>query len=157
MISYDKTQIGWKGIIILTIILAFLIFSYFFQWGTNPLPFPVLIFFLIVFFIVMLTFYKLRIRIDNQGIHVIFGIGLIHIRIQPDWIKKIDIVKNPWYHGRGIRIDFKGISYNLQGAQILEIRYYLGRAEKIVRISSNDCSNLKSALERRYPQSHIIP
>jgi len=89
----------------------------------------------------------LRVSINEDTIHIIYGVGLIHIRIKPQEIKSIEIVTNPWYYGLGIKIIPKGMLYNIQGKHAIEMTYSNEKGkEKIVRIGSAKPHLLKEAI-----------
>lgn len=147
--TYDHSQTGWLIInmflpIILVVVLAFIN-----QWGTHPIPLYGLVILLAVFLLVLSLFYKQRVQVDDSGIHVIYGAGLIHIRIKPERVEAARIVRSPWYYGLGIRFTPRGMLYSIQGLDAVELEYVQG-TRKQVRIGSDDCRNLKRAIETRY-------
>lgn len=117
--------------------------------GNNPLTLNVYIIFTSIFVLVLLIFYRLKIRVDNSGIHIIYGIGLIHIKIKPEKINHVRVVATPWYYGLGIRVTDKGMLYNIQGTNAIEISYTKGNI-KTVQIGSNDALILKQFIDKIY-------
>lgn len=151
--KYEKIQIGWLMIIILSLLIINLTISYLMKIGDNPLPFTAFIPIIAIFILVLLVFYSLKIRVDNSGIHIIYGIGLVHIKINPEKINQVRIVKTPWYYGWGIRFTGKGMLYNIQGQDAIEISYSKGK-NKTVLIGSNDAIALKDFIEKKYNVTH---
>lgn len=147
--KYEKVQTGWFMIIIFSFIIVCLTISYLLKIGDNPLPTMAFIPMILLFVIFFLIFYRLKIRVDDSGIHIIYGIGLIHIKINPGEIIQIKIVKTPWLYGLGIRITEKGMLYNIQGGDAVEISYFNGKS-KTVLIGSNDAIALKDFIEKKY-------
>lgn len=134
--KYEKTQIGWLMILIFSLIIIQLTLAYCYQLGDNPLPLGAFIALSLLFILLLLVFYRLKIRVDSSGIHVIYGIGLIHININPQEIYQVSAVKTPWFYGLGIRFTGKGMLYNIQGFHAVEI-YYLDGKKKTVLIGSS--------------------
>ena len=147
--TYDHTQKSWLITNLLLLFILLMVLTYVNQWGTNPIPFWGLIVLLAVFLFVLSIFYQQRVRVDDSGIHIIYGIGLIHFRIIPERVEQVRIVRNPWYYGMGIRITPRGMLYSIQGLDAVEVVYVKGTTKQ-VRIGSNDCLNLKRAIETRY-------
>lgn len=123
--------------------------SYALQLGNNPLDLQGYILLGTLFVVISLMFFRLKIVVDDECIHVIYGIGLIHIRIRPEKIKKVEIIKTSWYNGLGIRFTNKGMLYNIQGSSAVRIYYFEGE-EKIVSIGSADAMGLKDFIEKKY-------
>ena len=110
---------------------------------------------MLVFILVLLTFYKLTIRVDHLGIHILYGIGLVHIKISPERINWVKVIKTPWYYGYGIRLTEKGMLYNIQGKTAVEISYFK-KTNKTVQIGSNDASGLKHFIEEYMIHSNTL-
>jgi hypothetical protein len=147
--KYEKAQTGWFIIVLFSTVIAILTICYLMNIGSRPLPLDVYIILATIFILLLLVFYRLKIRVDNSAIHIIYGIGLVHIRINPEKINQVTIVKTPWYSGLGIRITEKGMLYNIQGQNAVEISYLKGEV-KTVQIGSNDALALKQFIENTY-------
>ncbi len=148
--DYDKTQYGTLMNVLFGVMLLFLTYLYMYQIGNDPVPFYVFLLISASLLAVSAMFYKLRIRVDQLGIHIIYGIGLIHIKINPEIIESVEIVRNPWYYGLGIRVTRKGMLYNINGADAIELKYIQKGKSKTVRIGSNDCASLQQTLKFVY-------
>nr|WP_298998901.1 hypothetical protein [uncultured Allomuricauda sp.] len=100
---YRKSQIGWVilGIIVLTIILLFILFET--QWGDNPLTMVPFVIISILLLIILLLFYKLTIEVGGSYLNVIYGIGLIKIKLNIDDLLGTKVIRTAWYYGLGIR------------------------------------------------------
>ena len=151
--KYESTQTGWFFIILMVAIVAIITFSYYLQLGNNPLPENVFRLLLFVFILILINFYKLKIRVDDTGINILYGIGLIHIKIQPDSIESVQTVKTPWLYGFGIRFTFNGMLYNIQGRDAVRIYYFQDGKSKKATIGSEEPDQLKAFLERKYKVS----
>lgn len=148
--KYDKSQIGWFLIVVLVLINISISISYFFQIGDKPLTENVYYVLFSLFVLLLLIFYKLRVKVDEKGIDIIYGVGLIKIGLRPDEVISVKKVKNSWIHGYGIRIISGGILYNIQGIDAVEINYVQKSKNKKVRIGSADVDNLLLAIKSRY-------
>ncbi len=148
--KYQSTQIGWLMIIVFSLAIAHTTLSYLLEFGDNPLPFSVYAILLLVFIAVLLVFYKLKIVVDELKINVIYGVGLVHFKIKPEAIHSIKVVKVPWMYGLGIRYTSKGMLYNIQGRNAVEISYWDGK-EKTVLIGCKDPLELKGFIEKVFP------
>jgi hypothetical protein len=95
-----------------------------------------------------LLFYKLRIKIDGGGIHLIYGTGLIRKTIRPDRIDQLTVLKTPWYCGLGIRITPKGILYNIHSLRAVKIDYVKRGRQKTVMIGTPEPEDLREFLRR---------
>lgn len=149
--KYEKTQTGWLMIVIFSLIIIQLTLAYLYQLGDKPLPLGVFIALALLFIVLLLCFYQLKIRVDQYGIHVIYGIGLIHIKINPQKIYNVSVIKTPWYYGLGIRFTGKGMLYNIQGLNAIEISYLDGK-QKTALVGSNEPELLKAFIEKEYEQ-----
>ena len=147
--KYEKAQIGWLMIVLFSIVSINLTICYLMKIGNRPLPLDVYIILMSIIVLVLLVFYRLKIRVDNLGIHIIYGIGLVYININPEKINHVRVVKTPWYSGLGIRVTGKGMLYNIQGSHAIEISYVKGNI-KTVQIGSNDALGLKQFIEKTY-------
>lgn len=147
--KYEKVQTGWIIIVLFSVVILSLTICYLMKIGNHPLPGGVYIILTAIFVLVLLLFYRLKITVDNSGIHVIYGIGLVNIKINPEKINQVTIVKTPWYTGLGIRITDRGMLYNIQGQYAVEISYVKGKV-KTVQVGSNDALALKQFIEKKY-------
>ncbi len=148
--KYEETQYGWLVNIIFLFIIIFILFSYLEQWGTNPIPkIPFLIMEGLFVFIFSL-FYKMTIKIEENIVRIIYGIGLIRIKIKPERMLNVEVFKAPWYWGIGIRMTPKGWLYSLNGFKTVLIKYRTKGKEKTTLIGTPDPEKLKTALDRHF-------
>ncbi|WP_353134131.1 hypothetical protein [Pseudopedobacter sp.] len=148
--KYESNQTGWLFIILISATVIVITFSYYLQLGDNPLSMNSLRLALFVFILILINFYKLKIRVDDTGINILYGIGLIHIKIQPDAMVSVQTVKTSWLSGFGIRITFNGMLYNIQGRDAVRINYFQDGKSKTLTIGSKEPDKLKVFLERKY-------
>lgn len=148
--QYEKTQIGWIMIYVFGILLALLISSRMIFWETTKLPDSFLIVAVAILVLFLLMFYQLKIKIDETAIHVIFGIGLIKIRIRPQEISNLESLKVPWWYGWGIRLTPKGWLYNVHGNKAVYFNYTSAGKAKRVLLGTEDSENLIKALHENF-------
>jgi hypothetical protein len=144
MKTYSKFQMGWILVLILS---PFIIFSYWVyktQWGNNPISLNGFILQEIIFGVILLLFYGMKVTVSDTIIRITYGIGLISIKIKTNRIKSTEIVRNPWYYGLGIRFTPTGMLYNIHGRNAVELK--LNDSGRTIRIGSADCENLKMAI-----------
>lgn len=121
---YRHAQTGWITIGVLLSVSVFLAFmlSIDFNWIGVAV--------LVALFICLLLFYKLTVVVDDECIHVRFGIGPIGKRFLLKDIDSCKVVKNPWYCGWGIRWVGCWV-YNISGFDAVELRMKNGRRYRI--------------------------
>lgn len=148
--DYKETQYGWFVIILFLLTIVSMIFLYLEQWGTHPLPkTPFLVVEGLLLFIIAL-FYKMTTSIEEGVIRIIYGIGLIRIKIRPEKILSVKTLKVPWYWGAGIRMTPKGWLYSLNGFKSIIIEYRTKGREKTTLIGTPDPEELKTAIEHHF-------
>ena len=147
---YRKSQIGWIiiGIFITAIILICL--TYLNQWGSNSFTTVTFLISLVLFAVIISLFYKLTIEIDGSIIKVIYGIGIIKIKIKVDKLLKIESIKTPWYYGLGIRFTPKGLLYNIHGSKAVLIDFTSKGQSKSMMIGTAEPQKLTRALEEAF-------
>ncbi len=145
--EYKEEQIGWliTGAMIFFIFLM-LVF-YLLQIGSNPIPLSGMVIFIIIAIIVILMFYKLTVVIDKNHLKVIFGIGLIRKKFRLDEIKTVNKTRSKWYNGWGIRLIKKGMLYNIQGFNAVELSFKNNKRRVLIGTKSN--SKLEAEIKKR--------
>jgi len=121
---YSKTSYSYLVIGCMSILFLGVGFSYYFQWGSSPIPLIATLLVESFFILIVVLMYKLTIRIDDKKIVVRLGIGYINksmllVDIDATKIKKISI---PWYYGVGIRITPHGMLFNVKMGDALYIQ-----------------------------------
>lgn len=148
--QYQKSQISWiaNGVFALMVLSLYLI--YITQWGTNPLPLAPFLIMLGVFIVLWLFFFRLTVKFNGSILQVIYGIGLITIKLKIDDLVSTKVIRTPWYYGLGIRITPGGMLYNIQGTKAVEIKYISNNKSKSVMIGSPEPERLKSVLDESF-------
>lgn len=139
-----EKQIGWGVIVSVLGINVLLSFSYINKWGNNPVSYTGLLIISLVFATSLLLFFQMKTLVDGKKIQVTFGIGLIKKIIRISDIDHIDIVRNKWYHGIGIRMLKNGWLYNIQGLNAIELK--MKNSQSIIRIGTADSKKLKKEI-----------
>ncbi len=145
--KYIERQIGWTVIVPALGILILLLVFYLNQWGNNPISYSGLLIMSSIFIICLLLFFQMRTSVDNEKIRISYGIGLIKKTIDIHNIERIEIVRNKWYYGLGIRIIKNGWLYNIQGLNAIELK--MKNSKSIIRIGTADNKKLKKEIESK--------
>jgi len=90
-------------------------------------------------------FATLTVRVDEDGVRIWFGPGVIRKRFPMKEIASCQVVRNPWYYGWGIRLIPHGWLYNVSGFLSVELRMKSGRR---YRIGTDDPGQLGEAVRR---------
>ncbi|WP_437918651.1 hypothetical protein [Sphingobacterium sp. LRF_L2] len=147
--NYQTTQYGWKTTALTALVLLIFIVSYVRGYGNNPIDTPGFIVLGSILLLVLLSFYRLRVVVSDQTIRLIYGIGLICIRIKPSDIIEVHEVRTSWISGWGIRFTSDGMLYNIQGNQAVRIRYGKEK-KKTVRIGTSNPEALSQAIKNEF-------
>ncbi len=102
-----------------------------------------------LFFLIVLVFGSLKIRVEETSVQLSFGIGLIRRSIPMDRIVSADPVRNRWWYGFGIRLTPRGWLWNIQGLDAVELTYTNGEH---FRIGTADPEGLAGAIRRGLSQ-----
>ena len=91
-----------------------------------------------------LLFGWLSVRIADDALEVTFGIGLVRKRIPLASITKVEVVRNKWWWGFGIRATPTGWMYNVSGLDAVLL--HLDNDKKF-RLGTDDADGLAKALD----------
>ena len=139
MEQYRHTQIGYLLITLYSIAILFLGY---FNIMTNFHPLALIG--LIIVLMVLGTFARLTVTVDDQMIRIQFGVKIIRKNFPLKEIEAYRVVKNPWYYGWGIRFTPRGWLFNVSGFSAIELQMKNG---KRYRIGTDDPDNLAAALD----------
>ena len=140
MKSYKHTQVGYLLIVVFSVTLI-LIGTLVFR--TNFTPGLIFVFAFMV--LCLATFATLTVEVDDQGINLKFGIGVIRKRFLLKDVKAHRAVKNPWYYSWGIHVIPNGWIFNVSGLEAVELQMKNGRK---YRIGTDDVEDLTNAITR---------
>jgi hypothetical protein len=147
MVAFRQIQHAFILLFILALGILFLSYLFIYQAGTNPIPLFAFILITILFAVVLLLFYRLKVVVFNDKILITFGVGLIWKIVDISRIKRIEIVRNPFYYGWGLRIIPNGMLYNISGFKAVELHFH--DTGRILRIGSANPAKLKQEIETR--------
>lgn len=147
MKDYKESQFGWLVVIIIFFMEMFFTYLYINELGDRPLTTNVFIFVSGLNAIILLLFYSMTVTVDNEKIKISFGVGVISKTINIATIKSIEVVKNSWYYGWGIRLIPNGWLYNIGGSQGIELQFI--DKKSVIRIGSKDSATLKKEIVKR--------
>lgn len=147
MKDYKEFQFGWILFVFMIPMQIMVAYFYYNDIGDRPLETSVFWVINLIIFLICLLFYGMTTKIKTDSISLAYGIGLVRRRIQLNKIKSIEIVKNPWYYGRGIRLIPKGVLYSIQGSDGIELKF--NHTDRLVRIGTKDPMKLKQEIEKR--------
>ncbi len=98
-----------------------------------------------ILMVVLILFGALTVTVDDQGVRVDFGPGLIHAAFSDVQIKSCRVVRDKWYYGWGFRIIPRGILYNIYGLDAVELLLADGRMR---RIGTDEPEKLNGAINQ---------
>ncbi len=136
---YKHTQTGYLLITLYSIAILFLGYL---NIMTNFHPLALIG--LIIILMVLGTFARLTVTVDDQMIRIQFGVRIIRKNFPLKEIEAYRVVKNPWYYGWGIRFTPRGWLFNVSGFSAIELQMKNG---KRYRIGTDDPDNLAAALD----------
>ncbi len=137
IIRYKHTQAGTALFLVFGIALLILLVLYTF----TKQPIPLII---IVPILLIGAFISLTIEIREHLLCWRFGVGLIRKQVKLADIRRIEIVKNPWWYGVGIHHTPRGWLYNVSGLRGVEITLKNG---KRFRLGTNEPDALTRAIK----------
>lgn len=146
MHHYRQHQTGWLILAIFLPVQLLLALAYLNQWGTNPLTLTFYLLTSLLFWIVILAFFRMKILIDEKHIMLRFGMGMFAKKISIADIEKIRLVKGPWY-AAGIISFSGGWLYSVNGGQAVEI--VLKDRTDYIRFGSPDAETLQRQIHLR--------
>ena len=149
MEKYKHKQIGYLMIVVTLVVLAFFVWIYI-TASTEPSslnsgPNFVVSAIMVLILFILASFATLTASIDENYLRIKFGYGIFAKKFVLNQIASVQIVKNHWYYGWGIRLwlwPYKWI-YNISGFDAVEIIMKNG---KIYRIGTDESDRLYSAI-----------
>ncbi|RKU11618.1 hypothetical protein C6502_07950 [Candidatus Poribacteria bacterium] len=136
---YKHTQIGYFLATVYSIVVLFLGYL-----NIMANFHPLTLIGLIIVLIVLGTFSRLTVTVDDQVIRIHFGLKIIRKTFPLKEIETFRVVKNPWYYGWGIRFTPRGWLFNVSGFSAIELRMKNG---KLYRIGTDEPDNFAAALD----------
>ena len=137
--QYKHTQIGYFLVTVYSIVVLFLGYL-----NIMANFHPLTLIGLIIVLMVLGTFSRLTVTIDDQMMKIQFGLRIIRKVFPLKEIEAFRVVRNPWYYGWGIRFTPRGWLFNVSGFSAIELRMKNG---KLYRIGTDEPDNLAEALD----------
>ncbi len=143
MVAYKEFQFGTLLAVSLGLTEILMVYLFVNHLGTSPMNLGIFLFISVIMGISFLLFYGMTTVVYQDRIAVWFGVGIIRKSVDLATVHAVEIVKNPWYYGWGIRFIPHGMLYNVSGSDGVELKLEGG---KIIRIGTKDAIQLHSAL-----------
>ena len=105
-----------------------------------------MIVFVVVITLVLAAFNQLRVQVDGDEVVLRFRWGWPTKRIALSEVHRVDVVRNKWWYGFGVRITPHGWMYNVWGLDAVELNFRDGNT---FRIGTDDPAALAAALSAR--------
>ena len=88
-------------------------------------------------------FWCLEVKVGTDGIFLSYSFSLINKKIQRQQILQVEVVRNSWWYGLGIRLIPHGWMWNISGLDAIKLTYQDGNE---FRIGTNQPQELYQAL-----------
>ena len=88
-------------------------------------------------------FWCLEVKVNADEILLSYGFGFINKKIQRQQILQVEVVRNAWWYGLGIRLTPHGWMWSISGLDAIELTYQDGNK---FRIGTNQPQGLYQAL-----------
>jgi len=147
--GYRHTQVGWLMLVIGAVAAGFAPVVLL-NIPDGPGVFGAVVLAAVAAILIFL-FGWLTVIVDGHQVTVRFGIGLIGKRYDLNEFVDVQVVRNKWWYGWGIRAIRKGILYNVNGFDAVELKR---PNEKAVRIGTDKPVELKQALREALNALH---
>lgn len=146
-IYFKERQVFYIALIPSAFFILIINLFYFLQIGSKKIDFGSYLFLSMIFIVLGLLFYQLKISIYKDYLKISFGIGLIKrkIFIKNLNLKSFKLLKIPIYYGVGIRFFTRGIIYNTKPGEGLLFK--IKDTNKKIIIVSNENLEIKKTLE----------
>ena len=144
------TQVGWLMVVLAAILAGVGVLAQAGVLDDAGTVMPVI--FYVVAAVLVFLFGWLTVVIREGEIEVRLGVGLIRKRYNLNDFMDVQVVRNRWYWGWGIRFVPGAVLYNVSGLWAVELKRLNGRA---VRIGSNRPHELKQALREALNALHV--
>jgi len=138
---YKHTQIGWVMIFCLGAAFIFILF------GDIHAHSATVIFLAILLFTMILAFVSLTVSVTADYLNLVFGVGLIRMRIKMSEITLSRTVKNRWWYGFGIHGWWgKGWLLNVSGFDAVELIMKNGM---VYRVGTDEPQKLSDVIQEK--------
>jgi hypothetical protein len=137
---YREIQIGWALLTVFALVLLLILIIL----RTGPLQ-PVSLVPLILVLLAAAMFGFMSVNVTDDAVQITMGVGFLRRRVERADIRRLTVVRNPWYWGWGVRLYSAGTGtmYSVHGFNAIELTLGEGRT---VRIGTRDPERLLQAL-----------
>jgi hypothetical protein len=144
---YQHTQLGWitMGALLVAMMIPILILQDEKATGLAIGTAGVLL-------LIGLCFGALQVRVDHDAVRCVFGIGVLRKRIPAIDIVSVEIVRNKWYYGFGIRFTPTGWMWNVSGLDAVMLTLKNG---KRFRIGTDEPQKLARAISEMLDREKV--
>ena len=129
-VHYKETQSMWWFVTLFGLLAVWVVLAGIFKWGTHPIPLSLAFGMALLFILICLAFYQLKIVVTTTKVKAYFGVGWLKKQFDIDQLDttKARTEKLPWYYGIGYRISPKGVFLNTKPGPALYIPTKDGRS-----------------------------
>jgi hypothetical protein len=99
----------------------------------------------VLLLVVGVLFCSLTVELRGGWLECWFGPGLMRRRIRLEDVREVEVVRNRWWYGWGIRVTPHGWLWNVSGLDAVELRF---RDGKKFRIGTDEPEKLAAAIRR---------
>ena len=99
--------------------------------------------------LVFLQFHSLTVEVVRGYLRIRFGVGLIRRQFRVKDIESVEVVRNRWWYGWGIRITPHGWLFSVSGLDAVQIKLRKGRQ---YRIGTDEPEALLAAIRAAMPR-----
>ena len=138
--AYREMQVSWLMVAVAVVAVALLAFIL----RTAPLQ-PISLIPMVVIALAIAMFGFMSVTVTPETLYVTMGVGIVRRAIARSEIRRMTVVRNPWYWGWGVRLYSGGTMYSVSGLRAVELTLQNGRA---IRIGSRDPDRLLQMLRR---------
>ncbi len=143
--TYRHSQSTVVPVIVFLVLAAILLVPNLFN-GAPVDAVLIIIAMLILVGFVLLGFNRLTVEVAGDEVRVVFRWGWPRRVIDLGTVHRVDVVRNKWWYGFGIRITPHGWLYNVWGLDAVQLNYRDGKA---FRIGTDEPEALAEALRAR--------
>lgn len=137
-VRYDHRQVARVSAVLL-IVSGGLLLAIFVRLGA-PLVIGLVI---VLLASLSAVFTSLTVRVTERELTYHFGLGVWRTRVPLHDIERVEVVRNRWWYGFGIRLTPHGWLYNVWGLDAVEITTRAGRR---FRLGTDEPRQLRDAL-----------
>lgn len=151
MTSYKHTQIGYLMLVITLAVLALFVWVYRTALAEPPSvdsgPNFAITAIMILILVILASFITLTVSIDENYLRIKFGYGIFARKFVLNQIASVQVVKNHWYYGWGIKLWLwpKMWIYSVSGFDAAQITMKNG---KVYRIGTDVPEELETAIKQ---------